>query len=68
MKLQNFGIPSELPRKFPEIFGNSRIIFGNSGTQQEKYLTPLAQKKLAGIEASYTFRAVVLQKRSYQSL
>ena len=39
---------SELPRKFPEIFGNSRIIFGNSGTQQEKNLTPLAQKKLAG--------------------
>ena len=27
---------SELPRKFPEIFGNSRIIFGNSGTRQEK--------------------------------
>ena len=40
---------SELPRRFPEIFGNSRIIFGNSGTLQEKNLTPLAQKNLAGI-------------------
>ena len=40
---------SELPQKFPEIFGNSRIILGNSGTQQDKNLTPLAQKKLAGM-------------------
>ena len=42
-KLRN---SSELPQKFLEIFGNSRIIFGNSGTQQEKNLTPLAKKKL----------------------
>ena len=40
---------SGLPWKFSEIFGNSRIIFGNSGTQQEKNVMPLAQKKLAGI-------------------
>ena len=38
----------EHPRKFPEMFGNSRIIFGNSDTWQEKNLMPLAQKKLAG--------------------
>ena len=24
------------PRKFPKIFGNSRSIFGNSGTKQDK--------------------------------
>ena len=40
---------SELPRKFSGIFGNSRTIFGNSGTLQEENLTPLAQKELAGI-------------------
>ena len=45
---------SELPRKFPEIFGNSRIIFGNSGTRQEKNLKPLAQKKLAGILSRFS--------------
>ena len=39
--------PSERPRK--EIFGNSRIIFGDSDTRQDKNLMPLAQKKLAGI-------------------
>ena len=42
-KLRN---SSERPRKFPEIFGNSRIIFGNSDILQDKNLTPLAQKNL----------------------
>ena len=45
-ELQN---SSKRPRKFPEIFGNSQIILGNSGTWQDKKLMPLAQKKLAGI-------------------
>ena len=36
-------------RKLPEIFGNSWIIFGKSDTLQNRNLTPLAQKKLAGI-------------------
>ena len=49
---------SELPRKFPEIFGNSGIIFGNSGTRQEKNLTPLAQKKLAGIQCPFSSYSV----------
>ena len=40
---------SERPWKFREIFVNSWIIFGNSGTRQDKKLMPLAQKKLAGI-------------------
>ena len=46
---------SELPntskgsRKFSEIFGNSSIIFGHSDTPQDKNLTLLTQKKLAGI-------------------
>ena len=31
---------SERPRRFPEIFRNSRIIFGNSETLQDKNLTP----------------------------
>ena len=43
---------SERPRRFPEIFGNSRIIFGNSETLQDKNLTPLAQKKMTGIVLS----------------
>ena len=43
-ELQNSSV---LPWKFPEILGNSWIIFGNSGTWQGKNLTPLAQKKLA---------------------
>ena len=37
------------PWKFPEIFANSQLIFGNSDTLQDKNLTPLAQKELAGI-------------------
>ena len=40
---------SERPRKFPKTFGNSRFIFGNSDTLQDKNLTPLAEQKLAGI-------------------
>ena len=39
----------ERPRKFPEIFGNSWIIFRNCDTLQNRNLTPLGQKKLAGI-------------------
>ena len=50
VKLRNFGNSSELSWKFPEIFGNDWIIFGNSGTRQEKNFTPLAQKKLTGIK------------------
>ena len=48
---------SERPRKFPEIFGNSWIIFGNSDIWQVKNLTPLAQKKLAGIHLEKTTTA-----------
>ena len=39
----------EHPQKFPEVFGNSLIIFGNCDNPQDKNLMPLAQKKLAGI-------------------
>ena len=49
VKLQNFGILRERPRRFPEIFGNSRIIFGKSDIRQDENFTPLAQKTLAGI-------------------
>ena len=48
---------SEYPQKFLEILGNSWIIFGNSNNLQDKNLTPLAQKKLAGW---YTFIGVFL--------
>ena len=40
---------SECPLKFSEIVENSWIIFGNSDTPQDKYLTPLSQKTLTGI-------------------
>ena len=42
----NFRTSELRPRKFTEIFDNSRFIFGNSGTQRDKNLTPLVQSKV----------------------
>ena len=52
VKLQKLRNSSKCLGKFPEIFRNSWIIFGNSDTLQDKNLMPLAQKKLYSSEIS----------------
>ena len=46
-KTSELQYSSKCPRIFSEIFGSSRIIFGNSDTLQDKNLTPVTQNKLA---------------------